>query len=127
MRDCSIELTNHPGDLARVAQALSRRAVNIKALAAISIEGKAIARIIPDDIEAARKAFEAAQIRFTESEVQTVLLENKAGQIADVTHRLGDAGINLEALYLTGISDDLVEIAIVCDNPKKAKKVLEEF
>ena len=36
-------------------------------------------------------------------------------------------GINLEALYIAGIADDLVELAIVCDNPKKAKKILEEF
>ena len=35
--------------------------------------------------------------------------------------------INLEALYVTGITDDLVEIAIACDSPKKAKKLLEEF
>jgi hypothetical protein len=127
MRDCSIQLTNHPGDLARVAQALARRGVNIKALAAISIGGTAVARILPDDIVVARSAFEAAGIRFTESEVNTVLLENKAGLLASVTSRLGEAGINLEALYVTGIADDLVELAIISDNPKKAKKILEEF
>jgi hypothetical protein len=127
MRDCAVQLTNHPGDLARVAQALARRAVNIKAITAMAFEGRAIARILPDDIEAARKAFEAGMIRFTEGEVHTVLLENKAGKLADFTARLGDAGINLEALYVTGIADDLVEIAIVCDNPKKAKKLVEEF
>jgi hypothetical protein len=127
MRDCSIQLTNHPGDLGRVAQALARRGVNIKALAAISVGGTAIARILPDDIVVARSAFEAANIRFTESEVHIVLLENKAGILATVTNRLGDEGINLEALYVTGITDDLVELAIASDNPKKAKKVLEEF
>jgi hypothetical protein len=127
MRDCSIQLTNHPGDLARVAQALARRGVNIKALAAISVGGTAVVRILPDDIVVARSAFEAAGIRFTESEVNTVLLENKAGLLASVTGRLGDEGINLEALYVTGIADDLVELAIISDNPKKAKKILEEF
>jgi hypothetical protein len=127
MKDCSVQLTNHPGDLARVAQALARRHVNIKALAALTFNGQAVARIIPDDIEAARAAFEAANIRFGESEVHILLLENKAGQLAAVTSRLGDEGINLEALYLTGITDDLVEIAVVSDNPKKAKKLLEEF
>ena len=127
MRDCSIQLTNHPGDLARVAQALARRGVNIKALAAISVGGTAVVRILPDDIVVARSAFEAAAIRFTESEVNTVLLENKAGLLASVTGRLGDEGINLEALYVTGIADDLVELAIISDNPKKAKKILEEF
>jgi hypothetical protein len=75
----------------------------------------------------ARSAFEAANIRFTEGEVNVVLLENKAGLVANVTNRLGEAGINLEALYVTGITDDLVELAIVSDNPKKAKKILEEF
>jgi hypothetical protein len=127
MRDCSIQLTNHPGDLGRVAQALARRGVNIKALAAISFGGVAIAHILPDDIVVARSAFEAANIRFTEGEVHLVLLENKAGLLANVTNRLGEGGINLEALYITGIADDLVELAIVCDNPKKAKKILEEF
>jgi hypothetical protein len=127
MRDCAIQLTNHPGDLARVAEALARRGVNIKALAGLSINGVAMTRILPDDIVAARSAFEAAKIRFTESEVHVVLLENKAGVLASVTNRLGDAHVNLEAIYVTGITDDLVELAIVSDNPKKAKKILEEF
>ena len=86
-----------------------------------------MARILPDDIAVARSALEEARIRFTEGEVHLVLLENKAGVLANVTSRLGEAGINLEALYITGIADDLVELAIVSDNPKKAKKVLEEF
>jgi hypothetical protein len=127
MKDCSIQLTNNPGDLARVAQALARRGVNIKALAGLSIGGVALARILPDDIVLARSALEAANIRFMESEVHVVLLENKAGEVANVTNRLGEAGINLEAIYTTGITDDLVELAIVSDNPKKTKKILEEF
>ena len=127
MKDCSIQLTHHPGDLARVAQALARHGANIKALAVVSLGGHAIAHIIADNIEVARCAFQAANIHFEESEVHTVLLENRPGELAAVTNRLGDAGINLEALYFTGITDDLVEIAIVCDNPKKAKKLLEEF
>jgi hypothetical protein len=127
MRDCSIQLTNHAGDLARVAQAFARRGVNIKALAGMSIGGVAMARILPDDIVIARSALEAANIKFTESEVHQVLLENKAGILANVTSRLGEEGINLEAIYVTGTADDLVELAIVSDNPKKAKKILEEF
>src|SRR5688500_18021097 len=120
MKDCSIQLTNHPGDLARVAQAFARGGVNIKALAALAVGGGALARILPDDIVAARSALESANIRFAESEVHVVLLENKAGEVANLTHRLGEAGVNLEAMYVTGISDDLVELAIVSDNPKKA-------
>lgn len=127
MKDCSIQLTNRPGDLARVAHALAHKSVNIKALAALSAGGQGVVHILPDDIAAARAALEEANIRFAEGEVHTVLLENKAGRLAEVTSRLGDEGINLEAVYVTGVLDDLVEIAFVCDNPKKAKKLLEEF
>jgi acetolactate synthase small subunit len=127
MRDCSIQLTNHPGDLSRVAQALGRRGVNIKALAGMSIGGVAMVRILTDNIVGARGALEAASIPFTESEVNQILLENKAGVLANVTARLGEAGINLEAIYVTGVADDLIELAIVSDNPKKAKTILEEF
>ena len=127
MRDCVIQLTNKPGDLARVADALARRGVNIKSLAALSMSGSATARILPDDIVAARSAFEAANVRFSEGEVHIVLLENKAGIVANVASRLGEAGVNMEAIYVTGVADDLVELAIVSDNPKKAKKILEEF
>ena len=127
MKSCSIQLTDRPGDLARVADALAGRRVNIKGLAAIRAAGQALVHIIPDDIEAARSAFEEANIRFTESEVHTVLLENKAGQLADVTRRLGEAGVNLEAVYLTGVLDDLIEVAFVSDDSKKAKKVLRDF
>ncbi|MEO8580755.1 MAG: ACT domain-containing protein [Gemmatimonadales bacterium] len=127
MRDCSIQLTNHPGDLARVAQALARRGVNVKAITAMTVGGVAMTRILPDDIVVARSALEAANIRFTEGEVHLVLLENKPGVLATITERLGEGGINLDALYVTGIADDLMELAIVSDNPKKAKKILEEF
>ena len=127
MKDFSVKLTNKPGDLARVAQALARRGVNIKALAGLSMDGIALARILPDDTVAARSAFEAANIRFTESEVHLVLLENKSGILADVANRLGEAGINLEAIYVTGIAEDLVELAVASDDPKKAKRILDEF
>lgn len=127
MRDCSIQLTNNPGDLSRIAQALGRRGVNIKALAAMSISGTAMVRILTDNIVGARGALEAANIQFTEGEVNQVLLENQAGVLANVTSRLGEAGINLEAVYVTGVADDLIELAIVSDNPKKTKKILEEF
>ncbi|NJD18286.1 MAG: hypothetical protein FIA95_03255 [Gemmatimonadetes bacterium] len=127
MKDLAVQLTHHPGALARVASALARRSVNIKALAALTLDGGAVVRILPDDIVAARAALEAGNIHFEEDEVPTVLIDNKAGALAAIADRLGAEGINLKAVYLTGISDDLVEVAFVSDNPKKVKKILEEF
>ncbi|MBI1876305.1 MAG: hypothetical protein HYS05_20765 [Acidobacteria bacterium] len=126
MKDFAIELTHRPGELARVAEALSRYGVNIKALAGVAIDQHVVVRIIGDEAESTRTALERANIRFEEEEVVTVLLENRAGELATISAKLAQAGVNLRAIYLTGIVDDLVEVAIVADNPKKARRAVEE-
>ena len=125
MRDFVIHLTHRQGELAGVTNALSLQGVNIKSLAAINFDQQAVLRLIPDDVEAARSALEAANIRFEEHELVTVLLENRAGELTGVAAKLADAGVNLEAVYVIGVADDLIELAIAADDVKKAKKVLQ--
>jgi hypothetical protein len=55
----------------------------------------------------------------------SVLLENRAGEVAMVAHKLAEAGVNLHAIYVLGVEGDLIELAVAVDNIKKAKKVLE--
>jgi hypothetical protein len=125
MRDFSIHLTHRPGELARIAHALSRAQVNIKSVAGMTVGSQGLIRIIADDVEAARKALQEGHVPFEENELITVLLENKAGELEDVAAKLGNNGINLNALYVVGLEGDLVELALSVDDVKKAKKVLE--
>ena len=125
MRDFAIQLTHRPGELARVAAALGRRGLNIKALAGLAVGNTVLVRIIADDVESARAALEDSRVRFEESEIVTVLLENRAGELAEVCDKLAGAGVNLQAMYMTGLVDDLVELAVVADDVKKAKRALE--
>jgi hypothetical protein len=125
MRDFAIQLTHRPGELARVANELSKKGVNIKSVAGLAVGNQVLVRIIADDVEAARAALTESNIRFEEAELVTVLLENQAGELAGVAGKLADAGLNLQAIYLTGIDGDLVELAVVTDDVKKAKKLLE--
>jgi len=125
MRDFTIHVTHRPGELARVANALSKTGVNIKSVTAMTFGNQAFVRIIADDIEAARTALQQANIRFEESELATVLLENKAGALADMASKLANGNINLHAVYVIGLDGDLVELALAVDDVKKAKKVLE--
>ena len=124
MRDFAIKLTHRPGELARVAEALARQRVNIKAVAGLAIDTYVTIRIVADDVEAARTALESSNIRYEEGEVVQVMLENRAGELAAVSNKLADGGVNLRAIYMTGIAGDLVELAIVPDDPKKAKRLL---
>jgi len=125
MKDFGVRLTHRPGELAQVATALSRYGVNIKALAGLAVDGQVMVRVIADESDAARSALKGANIPFEENDVLTVLLENRAGELARVTTRLAEANVNLRAIYLTGIVDNLVELAIVTDNLERAKDALE--
>jgi hypothetical protein len=125
MRDFAIPLTHRPGELARVTHALARGGVNLKSVAAMALGNQGLLRFIADDVEAARKALNEGSIRFEESEIVTVLLENRAGELEDVADKLAKAGLNLQAAYVVGLEGDLVELALAVDDPKKAKKVLE--
>jgi hypothetical protein len=125
MIEFAIQVGNRPGELARVATALSRYGVNIKSVSAQANGAAAILRILPDDPEPARAALVKDNIAFEESEVVTVLLENRAGELARVTQRLADARVNLRALYVTGLVDNLVELAIVSDDVEKVKLAVD--
>ena len=126
MTDFAIRLTHRPGELARVATALARYGVNVKSLAALAMDGSALVHILPDEADAARAALAANEIAFEETEVVTVLLENRAGEVARIAARLAEAKVNLRAIYVTGVVDNLVELAIVGDDVEKAREALGE-
>lgn len=125
MRDLVINVTDRPGEIARVANALARGDVNMKSIAGIGFSKQGVIRVIPDDIEAARSALNESNVRFEESELVTALLENKAGELAGVAGKLANAGLNVHAVYVIGLEGDLVELAFAVDDAKKAKKALE--
>ena len=125
MRDFVVELKQRPGELARVASMLARHHVTLKAGTALAVGTRLIARFVPSDIQAARRALDAADIRFDEGEVVPVLLESRAGELAMLSSRLADGGVTVRAIYLTSTLGNLVELAIVADNPERAKRVLE--
>lgn len=125
MRDFAIQVTHRPGELARVANALSKRGVNIKSVAGLNIGNQGMIHIISDDVDAARSSLQEASIRFDEYEIVTVLLENQAGELAGMAGKLADQGVNVHAIFVTGLEGDLVELAIIADDTKKAKKILE--
>ena len=125
MKDFAVRLTHRPGELASVANMLARYGVNIKSVAALAIDGQATVHILPDNPEPARAALNKNNITFEESDVVTVLLENRAGELARISSRLGEANVNLRAIYVTGLVDNLVELAIVADNAERARAALE--
>jgi len=125
MKEFAVQLTHRPGELARVTNALSPLGVNLKSVAAMVIGDQAMMRFIPDDEAAARRALDNNGIDYEQHDVVPVLLENRAGELTGVAVKLAEGGVNLLATYVVGVSDDLIELAIIADDPKKARKLLE--
>jgi hypothetical protein len=124
VRDIAIELKPRTAELARIASALAREDVTLRAGSALTVGGHLVARFVPSDIEAARRALDAAAVPFIETEIVPVLVESRAGELATVSARLADAGVAIRAIYLTAMLDRVMQIAIVPDNASAVRRVL---
>ena len=51
-------------------------------------------------------------------------MAHKPGGLARIARRLADAGVNIEALFPIGMEGDEVSVAIVADDPAKAREAL---
>jgi hypothetical protein len=125
MRDLVLELPPRPGELARIASALAREQVAIRGGTLMAIGPRILARFIPSDLDAARRALEAADVPFEENEIMPVLLESRAGELAMLSTRLASGGVSVRAIYITGTSGNILEVAVATDNIARARRALE--
>ena len=76
------------GGLADGTNAISLASANLKSVAAMSFGNEALVRLIPDDVDAARNVLRERNVPFEETDVTTVLLENKAGSLTELATEL---------------------------------------
>ena len=116
MTDMVIELDqDEPGELARVAHALSDAGINVAAATALGAGQRAELHVLVPHPEAVRHALAVVHsISVTrEREVVVVQCDDHPGELADLTGKIAAAGVNLDLVYVaTGSrvvfgSDDL--------------------
>jgi hypothetical protein len=99
--DLTIEVDNSPGALARVAAAISDAGVNVAAATCLGGDHMAQLHILVPHAEPVRHALAISQIAITsEREVVIVDVEDRPGQLADLTRIIGRAGIDLDLVYV---------------------------
>lgn len=54
----------------------------------------------------------------------TITMPNQPGQLARISEMMGEAGVNIIALFITTTPDGLGKMFFVADNPDKAANVL---
>lgn len=124
-REFSVLLEDRPGSLADLTQALGEGGVNIEAIAAIPSGGKGDVRIVIGDAAGARQALQRAGLKVAgEREILLVDLEHRPGELARVTRKLGDAGVNIDAVYVVGDVGGRKRVALGTGDVEKAERAL---
>lgn len=127
-QEFEVYVQNKPGDIAWIAEVLSRNSVNIRGISTDLGSARPMVRVVTDDEASARSALKAAKLEFTEREIEVVALSDRPGELAKVTKHLSKAGINIESLYILGNRGSSVEeIALTVTEPGRAKEVLGKF
>ena len=99
--DLAIDIENTPGALARVSDAISDAGVNIAAATCVGSGDRAELHILVPHAEAAKHALAISHVAVNrEREVVVVEVEDRPGVLADLTHKIAKAGVNLDLVYV---------------------------
>jgi hypothetical protein len=99
--DLVIDVQNTPGALARVAGAISDAGVNIAAATCVGPGERAELHILVPHAEAAKHALAISRLSVSrEREVVVVDVEDRPGQLADLTRKIAKAGVDLDLVYV---------------------------
>lgn len=101
MMDLVIEVVDEPGALGKVAAAISDAGVNMAAATCMGPGAKAEIHILVPHAEAVKHALGISHLAVTrEREVVVVDIEDRPGELADLTRKISGAGVDLDLLYL---------------------------
>lgn len=119
-----VELTNKPGELARVTEAIAQKGINIEGFAGATAGGAGTVVIVTNDEAGTRRALGEAGAKAREVELVMASLDHVPGSLAAAARKLADAGINIEAAMPTGMAGDKVTVSFATDNPAKTREIL---
>jgi hypothetical protein len=125
VKQISAWVEDRPGTLARVAEALGARKVDVRAFLAVQIDGKGFVRVVVDRPAVARRVFAAQGWKTTEDVLVEAVVPDRPGALARVADRLGAAGINIHYGYLgSARAAGRVSLFLAVDDPAAALRVL---
>jgi hypothetical protein len=127
-KEFTVTIEDKPGALGRCFRALADRGVNILAFQSYVEEGESLTRFLADDVNTARDVLGGMRMIFEVTDVATVRVAHKAGELARAAARLGENRINIDYSYC-GMEPGSIEGLLVfgVDNLPKASAVLDEL
>ena len=98
----AVFLSNRPGALARVCEALAKAGINVHALTISDTVDHSVVRMVVSDPTKALMLLGEAGVLALESEVLMIETQNEPGVLAKIAERLAEAKVNIEYAYLAG-------------------------
>ena len=96
----AVFLSNKPGALARVCEALAAAEINIHALAISDTVDHSVVRMVVSDPTQALMLLGERGVLAVENDVLMIESDNEPGTLAKIADRLASASINIEYAYL---------------------------
>ena len=119
-----VDLKNKPGELARVAEAIAAKGIDITGISGATCGDSGRAAVMTSDDATTKAALTGAGFKYTELEATDTALRQEPGTLAKAARRLADAGINVEAIMPIGMEGNEVHVAFVTNDAAKARQVL---
>ena len=120
-----IQVQNKPGEMARLAEQLAARSVDLRAIGGGGLGDVGHFIMTTADDEAARRVLEEGGWTFLEGESLLAEVDDRPGGMARIARELSDAGVNVLGHLFIGRWSDRATFAFVVDDPEKARPILE--
>jgi hypothetical protein len=125
-KELTVAVQDRPGALGKCLSALAERGVNILAFQSFVEEGESLARFLVDDVAAATKVLGSHSMIFEVTDVATVRLAHRPGELAKAATKLGEEQINVNYSYCGVEPGSKLALAVFgVDNLTKAANALD--
>ena len=121
-----VDLKNKPSELAKVAEAIAQKGVDITGFSGATCGDSGTLALTTDNEVVTQRVLTDGGWKFRTIELVETSLANKPGVLAETARRLANAGVNIEAAFPTSMSGSTAHIVFATDNPAKAKQALRE-
>lgn len=123
MKEFSMKISDQPGELAGIVKELGNAGVNILGLAGIGEAVPAVA-LVTNDEDATAKILDSINIDYSVRELIITTIPHEPGALAELTGKLGAAGINLRSIFLMKMEITTADIAFTANDGVAAKELL---
>ena len=120
-----VQLSNTPGGLATLSEALAARGVDLRAIGGGGIGDLGHIILTTADDAATRAVLEDGKYVFIEGESILAEVDDRPGGMAAIARALADAGVNIYGHLFLGRWGDRAMFAFVVDDAATARPILE--